>query len=133
MYVKQFDAWAKIKKEVQEEFRKINIDAGDVRWTSIGVNIGSEIDGKGDSFCRPALVVNVVGSTVAFIIPMSTKIKNDIAGYLEIEFQGERVSLCIHQSRVVSQKRIMKRIGKVTGNDLKVYKQAIKNFFELDK
>jgi mRNA-degrading endonuclease toxin of MazEF toxin-antitoxin module len=79
------------------------------------------------------LVVNVVGSIVALVIPMSTKIKKDTAGYMEIEFQEEKVSLCIHQTKVVSQKRILKRIGKITGNDLRLYKQAIKKFFELDK
>jgi hypothetical protein len=78
LYIKDFDKWNEVKKSINKEDQKIYIRAGEIRWIVFGVNVGSEIDGKGDSFCRPALIVNVSGSATALVIPMSSKIK-DIA------------------------------------------------------
>ncbi len=86
MYFKDFDTWNTLKKKLNDEDRQTNIRAGEVRWISCGVNVGSEIDGKGISFTRPALILHVVGSVLALVVPLSTKVKN-IAGYIPFEFQ----------------------------------------------
>ena len=75
MYFKDFDKWNEVKKRVHHEERKVNIRSGEIRWVSFGVNVGSEIDGKGISFTRPALILHVIGSHLALIAPMSTKVK----------------------------------------------------------
>jgi len=130
MYFKDFDTWNIVKKRIQREDRNVFIRAGEVRWVSIGVNVGSEIDGKGVSFTRPALILNVSGSHIAFIIPMSTKMK-DVAGYVPFRFQLKEVALCIHQTKVVSQKRIFGRLGKISDKNLQVCKDQVKQFFSL--
>ncbi|MBX7227561.1 MAG: type II toxin-antitoxin system PemK/MazF family toxin [Chitinophagales bacterium] len=130
MYYKDFDNWSIVKKRINQEERKINIRAGEIRWVSFGVNIGSEMDGKGVSFTRPALVVNVSGAHLALVVPLSTKLK-DVAGYSPFTWKGTTTALCIHQTRVISQKRILHRIGKISNNALMKYKQHIKGFFAL--
>ena len=130
MYFKDFDTWNGAKKRVQRETRSINIRAGEVRWVAVGVNIGDEIDGKGTSFTRPSLVVTVSGSSTALIVPMSTKTK-DITGYIVLKWKEKRVSFCIHQMRVVSQKRILKRVGKLSDRKFQYIKNEIKKFFSL--
>lgn len=130
MYFKDFDRWNLVKQHVNNEDRKTSIRAGEVRWVAIGVNVGSEIDGKGASFTRPALIINVVGSTLALIVPMSTKVK-EIPGYLPVTFQDRQVALCILQTRVISQKRILRRIGKLSERKVWEYKRVIKSFFSL--
>src|SRR3989338_2316862 len=87
MYFKDFDNWNEVKKRVHHEERTVNIRAGEIRWVSFGINIGSEIDGKGLSFTRPALILHVIGSHLALIIPMSTKVK-DIAGYVPFTWKN---------------------------------------------
>jgi len=54
LYHKDFDGWHPVKKRIESEERSIFIRAGEIRWVSFGVNIGSEIDGKGVSFTRSA-------------------------------------------------------------------------------
>jgi mRNA interferase MazF len=130
MYFKDFDTWNTTKKRIQGETRTINIREGEIRWVSMGVNVGSEIDGKGVSFTRPALIMHVIGSQLALVIPMSTKL-NEIPGYLPFFFKDQWVSLCFNQLRVISQKRIYARIGKVSENKLVAYKIVLKKFFEL--
>lgn len=129
MYIKDFDSWNLVKQHLNNQEREISIRAGDVRWIAFGVNIGSEIDGKGKAFTRPGLVIGVSGSNIAFVIPMSTKVKN-VAGYYPIEFKGRTVSLCIHQCKTISQKRILRRIGHLSENSLQQFKNEIKAFYD---
>ena len=130
MYFKDFDKWNGVKKRIHAEERKVSIRAGEIRWTSCGINVGSEIDGKGESFTRPVLVIHVVGTVLAFVIPLSTKIK-EVAGYIPFEFQGQNISLCVHQIRVISQRRILTRKGRISDKRLKQVKTEIKKFFDL--
>jgi len=130
MYFKDFEGWNLVKKRLNEENRKVYIRAGEIRWVAFGVNVGSEIDGKGISFTRPALVIHVIGSHLALIVPMSTKIK-DIAGYIPFEWKGSTSALCVHQIKIVSQKRILSRKGRISNQRLKKIKLEIVKFFGL--
>lgn len=130
MYSKDFDSWNKVKKRIESEERAVFIRAGEIRWTVWGVNLGSEIDGKGVSFTRPALVLHVIGSHLALAIPLSTKIK-DVAGYIPFEWKGKNDALCIHQMRIVSQKRILSRKGKISKNRLADVKKSVWEFYNL--
>ena len=97
---------------------------------TFGVNVGSEIDGNGESFIRPALVAHVVGAVLALVVPLSTKLKN-VAGYVPFEFQGKHVSVCVHQMRIISQRRVLARKGRISDKRLKEVKTEIKKFFDL--
>lgn len=129
-YFKDFDAWNSTKKKLDAEDNAVNIRAGEIRWVSFGVNVGSEIDGKGESFTRPALVIHVIGSHLALIVPMSTKVKN-MVGYLPFDWKERTTALCLHQIRVISQKRILARKGKISNERLNRTKKEISQFFSL--
>ena len=130
MYHKDFDKWNLVKKEIHDTDREISIRAGEVRWVSFGVNIGSEIDGKGASFNRPALVVGVFGAHLALIVPLTSKNKS-IPGYIPFEWKGKTDMLCVNQIRVVSQKRIFSRLAHISDNHLQKCKDEVKRFFQL--
>ena len=130
MYYKDFDKWNEIKKEINDVETEISIRAGEVRWVSFGVNIGSEIDGKGDSFNLPALVVSVFGSRLALVVPLTSKSKS-IPGYMPFEWKGKTDMLCVNQVRIVSQKRIFSRLAHISDKHLKKCKEEIKRFFAL--
>ncbi|MFA6601586.1 MAG: type II toxin-antitoxin system PemK/MazF family toxin [Candidatus Paceibacterota bacterium] len=119
-----------MQKHLNSDNRKINIRAGEIRWVAFGVNVGSEIDGKGKSFTRPALIVHVIGSNLALVTPLSSKVKK-LAGYMPFEFQGKTISLCIHQSRTISQKRILSRKGRISEKKLTEIKNQLRMFFAL--
>ena len=113
---------------MHHEERKVNIRSGEIRWVFFGVNVGSEIDGKGISFTRPALILHVVGSHLALIVPMSTKVK-DVAGYMPFTWKNVTTALCLHQIRIVSSKRVLSRKGRISQNKLLVIKKDISKFF----
>ena len=128
MYFKDFEAWNTLKKRVETDGLPRNIRTGEVRWTTFGVNIGSEIDGKGFSFARPAVILHPIGHTLALVVPLSTKIK-DADGYFPVDFQGTKISVCIHQMKVISMKRILDRKGKMPDSTISCIKDQIKKFF----
>jgi len=130
MYVKDFDQWNIVKKRIQIERRKVYFRSGEVRWCAVGVNLGSEIDGKGESFTRPVLVLHVIGANLVLIVPLTTKNKH-YPGYFPFEFQGRQHSLCIHQIKIVSSKRLLKRKGKVTKNRLRDVRTMVNSFYKL--
>lgn len=100
MYIKNFEDWGFVKKRLDAENRKVSICSGEIRWMSIGINVGSEIDGKGVSFTRPGLILHVIGSSLALVIPFITKIKN-VPGYFAFSLKDGTISLCIHQMRIL--------------------------------
>lgn len=92
--------------------------------------MGSEIDGKGNHFTRPCLIVHVIGSRLALVVPLSKKVK-DVAGYIPFEWKGSTVSLCVHQIRIISQKRVLSRKGRLSPKRLKAIKKEVLKFFAL--
>ena len=54
---KDFDSWAEVKKKIHEKGFNSYFKERDVWWCRLGVNIGDEEDGKGNSFLRPVLVI----------------------------------------------------------------------------
>ncbi len=109
MYLKDFSNWSKNKIPINDGVSNNLARPREVRWAAIGVNVGSEIDGKNENFTRPVYIVSNAGADTCLVIPMSSKLK-DIPGYYKIEIGGKEVSMCIHQIKVISKKRIFDRI-----------------------
>ena len=129
-YIKDFKNWIKIKSDIDNQENRQYVRHGEIRWASMGVNVGSEIDGKGPSFTRSVLIISVMGSHLAMVVPLSSKNKNHL-GYIPFVYKNKKDYACVHQVRVISQKRIFSRISKVSGNKLQYIKDKIKEFFEL--
>jgi mRNA interferase MazF len=129
-YMKDYPGWMGVKRNLDEQEMTQFVRPGEIRWASLGINVGSEIDGKGASFTRPVLIVSVVGKHLALILPITSKIK-DLPGYVSFEYADNHDALCIHQIRVISQKRIFNRISKISETRLEIYKEKIKSFFYL--
>lgn len=131
MYYKDFNNWNEVKQTLNREERNPCVRAGEIRWASFGVNVGSEIDGKGNSFTRPVLIIHTIGTYLALVVPMSTKLKH-AAGYIPFAYRNKDVSLCLHQIRAISQKRIFSRLVKIPSSQLGLVKAAISTFFHMD-
>ncbi len=130
MYIKDFLSWTKNKIDLNKDSKENLARYGEVRWAAVGVNIGSEIDGKNDNFTRPVYIVSAAGPDLCLVIPMSSKLKN-VSGYFEIEVAEEKVSLCVHQMRVISKKRILGRIENLSSNKQNYIKKIIKQYYNL--
>lgn len=129
MYVKDFLSWTKVKERINSEERNIVIRPGEIRWAALGVNVGSEMDGKGINYARPVLIIHCFSSSLCLAVPLTSKSKT-VPGYETFEWGNHKDSICIMQMRMISSKRILRRIGKVSDKKVKEIKDKIKLFYK---
>ena len=135
---KDFNKWNNLKKIFEKETRKFFAHPREIWWCSLGLNLGAEIDGKNDGFERPVLVANVYNKETMFVLPITSKEKNDKFHYkifvkmknVKIGKYEERpVWVKLTQSRVISNKRLLRKIDLISIDDfdkiMLVFKDSI--------
>lgn len=123
--------WHKIKIKIQLADDKNNLYfyEKDVWWASLGANIGHEEDGKNDMFERPVLILKKFNKHLILIIPLSSKIKKDKFYYYKFISHSEKfVSAMICQIRLISSKRLIRKMGNISNQDFNEIKRRIKGF-----
>lgn len=81
-YYKNFDQWNTVAKTIQNRPHQ-NVKPEAVYWCNLGINIGSEEDGKGPRFTSPVLVLLQCNPNIILIAPFTTKFKKK---YLSFQF-----------------------------------------------
>ena len=131
VYVKEFDKWIKKKKELNDKTTlPPQFNERDIWWTSIGVNIGFEEDGKNDIFIRPVLVIKKFNREIFLGVPLSTKVK-DNKYYVKVSVKEKVVSAMTSQIRVFSSKRILYKLAVLDDGDFLKINEEISKFFIL--
>ena len=123
--------WHKIKIKIQSTENKDNLYfyEKDVWWASLGVNIGHEEDGKNKKFERPILILKKFNKHLILIIPLSSKVKKDKFYYYKFIFNSKKfASAMICQIRLISSKRLIRKMGNINNQDFNEIKYRIKNF-----
>jgi mRNA-degrading endonuclease toxin of MazEF toxin-antitoxin module len=109
-YFKDFDKWNKIKQKIDTNDRKLFYYEKEVWWVAMGVNVGSEQDGKGEMFVRPVLIYKKTRGGLFIGIPLTSTLKDDsihIAFYFEY---GLHTAL-IFQLKSYDSKRLTQKNG----------------------
>jgi mRNA interferase MazF len=123
---KDFNGWNNLKKIFEKEERSIFAHPREIWWCSLGVNLGAETDGKNDSFERPVLILNVYNKETMFVLPITSKEKNDKFHYkifVKIkniktgEQEEKSVWIKLTQSRVISNKRLLRKVDTLSIGD----------------
>ena len=73
--MKDFINWGKTKIKLDGLATFRHPKEKEIWWCGIGVNIGSEVYGKGVRFSRPVLVINAEGGETFVGIPLTSGVK----------------------------------------------------------
>jgi len=119
---KDFDGWNRKKKAINA-FLSPQFYERDIWWCTIGLNIGDEEDGK-NHFERPVLVLRKFNKGIAWILPMSTKQK-DNQFHHNIEHDGVVFSVMLSQLRLISSKRFRRLIRKISPHQFEQIKLKV--------
>ncbi len=131
IHTKEFDKWIEKKKEINNKVTASpQFNERDIWWTSIGVNVGFEEDGKNDIFIRPVLIIKKFNREMFLGVPLSTKLK-DNKYYIQITVKEEIVSAMTSQIRVFSSKRIWYKLAVIDDGDFLKVNEEISKFFIL--
>jgi mRNA interferase MazF len=123
-FEKDFDTWNKLKKRIEKSEKLPRFAERQIWWCSIGVNVGSEVCGKGNAFTRPVLVVKKLSKARFLGVPLSSKIKDSPLHHTFL-FKNKNQSLLLSQIRVFDAKRMLNEFGAVQPDDFSTLKKII--------
>ncbi len=89
---------------------------GDIWWASLGINVGSEINGKNENFSRPILILKVTKPGFYFGVPLSTRNKTG-EEYISLKSGEKDAVACLHQAQAIDFRRLWTRISTLTENE----------------
>jgi len=124
---KDFQKWHNKKKEIHESDDVPYFYEREIWWCSLGVNIGYEQDGKHENFERPVLILKKFNQYVLWIIPLTSKQKSG-KYYYSFEFGKEPSVAILSQLRLISSKRLLRKIGMIPEDDFAKIKNSVKSF-----
>jgi mRNA interferase MazF len=122
---KEFDQWNNRKKTIDYNKRFILPKKKEVWWSSIGVNIGSEEDGKNKEFERPVLVVKAFNEEVFLGIPITSSSKFNKKYYFSVSLNNKNCFLILSQIRLFSTKRLSRKIGSIANEEFAEMKKVL--------
>ncbi|MFH1947370.1 MAG: type II toxin-antitoxin system PemK/MazF family toxin [Candidatus Magasanikbacteria bacterium] len=120
-----FVRWTKLKIRIHLSEPKIYFKEREIWWASLGVNIGFEQDGKNETFERPILILKIFNLDVLWILPLTSKNKTG-KYYFQIEHNNKKYSIILSQLRLVSSKRLLRKIRKISPEEFVKIKEKIK-------
>ena len=126
---KDFDCWNNLKKEIDtsenipEKFPK----ESEVWMSSLGQNIGYEQNGSGNHFLRPVLIIKKFNNQMFWAIPLTTKQKGFDFYFSYIDPNNQNVSAILAQIRLISIKRLNRKMYDISDELFIEIKENLKN------
>jgi mRNA-degrading endonuclease toxin of MazEF toxin-antitoxin module len=119
---KEFEKWHQEKKSINEKEARIFFAEHEVWICSLGANIGSEQDGKGDLFVRPVVILKKFNGDVFWGIPLTHARK---AGMLYFDLTMELGGFAIlSQIRLLDAKRLHYKLAALSAERFMLLKEA---------
>ncbi len=107
---KDFWAWHILKSGINKSSFRPLFHEREIWWCSLGLNVGSEEDGKNYLFERPVVILRKFNREVFWGLPMTSRIRNDKYNFPCMHNGGES-SVILSQIRLWDAKRLMRKIG----------------------
>ena len=107
---KDFDTWNEEKKRAHAEQARL-YTVREVWWCRLGVNIGSEQDGSGKLFLRPAVIVRAFGANICLVVPLTTSPRKHPLRIPVGKIGEKEATAILSQVRVVDTRRLVEKVG----------------------
>lgn len=135
----EFVAWLKVKVRIHiTDISGLSFKPREVWWASVGLNVGSEQNGKDEKFQRPVLVLRKFGQHIFWAIPLTSKKKNNKYRF-EIKYKeySENIDgkwigedkdgiIILNQLKTMSSKRLIRKMGVVSEKDFNVIRGKVR-------
>ncbi|OGG79302.1 hypothetical protein A3A39_01895 [Candidatus Kaiserbacteria bacterium RIFCSPLOWO2_01_FULL_54_13] len=107
---KEFDRWNEIKKHTNAEEPRL-YTVREIWWCRLGVNVGTEQDGRGESFLRPVVILRGFGPDACLVAPLTTS-EREHPLRVSVGVVGDQPARAnLSQLRVVDTRRLVEKIG----------------------
>mgnify|MGYP004002750875 CR=1 FL=1 len=124
-FVENFIEWAKLKIRIHDRDERLFFKEREIWWASIGMNIGYEQNGKNETFERPILILKKFNHDVCWVLPFTSKEKEG-KYYYPIEYNNTISRLILSQLRLVSSKRLLRKVRTLDKKEFNLVRENIK-------
>lgn len=121
---KDFDSWNNLKKNINDR-NPIYVSERDVWFCSVGLNVGSEQDGKNEAYERPVLVVKKITPNTFIGVPLTSNKKKG-SWYTPIDSMNS--SVIITQIKLFDTRRLTRKMRSIPISEFETVKEAIKSY-----
>jgi mRNA-degrading endonuclease toxin of MazEF toxin-antitoxin module len=123
---KDFDKWNTKKKELNY-IKSHYYKEREIRWCSLGVNIGFEEDGTSHGYKRPVLILRGFSRDVCLVVPLTTSKKKN-KYYLNIgQVEDKEAFVILSQIRLIDTKRLHDRLSILDTDRFEKIRKAIRD------
>ena len=125
---KDFDGWNFQKKEINKKETKQDFFfyEREIWWSSVGINVGVESDGKNENFERPILIIKKFNGQMFWGVPLTSKERKG-EHYLKVNYENGVSFVCLSQIKTMSTKRLLRKISMISEKEFdEVVKKVIK-------
>jgi mRNA interferase MazF len=119
---KDFDQWNKSKKHIHNRIKTPLFHEREVWWCALGLNIGSEQDGKNNFFERPVIILKKFNRSMAWVVPLTKTHKDSI---FHVSITSHDSSAILSQLRIVSSQRLLRKAGYSTKEEFHTLKNKL--------
>lgn len=127
-----FDAWNEQQKAIHAAAHTPIFREGQVWWCRLGVNIGSEVYGKGPQRTRPVIVLRKLSREASIVVPVTSQQPARVSDwYFPMRWAARDQWVMLHQARMVSAARFTSRMAELPESDFKALKAAFRAFMGL--
>ena len=130
---KDFDKWNTEKKIVNSKSvnRNLFFYAREIWWCSAGLNVGVEADGKNENFERPILIVKKFNADMVWVLPLTTKEKNNQYHY-KLKYNSMESWVILSQIKTISTKRLLRKVASITEVDFGEIIKKLQDILEIE-
>lgn len=127
---KDFDGWNIRKKELESLQKLFYFKEAEIWWCSVGINVGNESCGKGETFRRPILVLKKLSATSCIAIPLTSREKVG-TWFLPITIHQKKRWALLYQIKMINTKRFQRRLATLDEAEFYQVKEKLKTLLEL--
>ena len=123
---KDFDNWNNRKKEIDNNESHFYYER-EIRWCSLGVNIGFEQDGTSQAYKRPVLIIRGFSRHVCLVVPLTTSTKKNPYHMSVGIVEDVEAFAILSQIRLIDTKRLHDQLAVLNREKFNEIKKAIKD------
>jgi mRNA interferase MazF len=128
--VRDFKKWFILKELIEKYYLEKLFREREIWWCSLGANVGYEQDGKHNRFERPVLILRKFNKGMFWGLPLSSRPKKGLF-YFSFFWKEVLVTALLSQIRVLSPKRLIRRMGKININTFTEIRGNIRGLLEI--
>lgn len=125
---KDYASWFRLKPKLHNAEPSRHVNARDIWWCSIGINIGHEMDGKSGKASRPVLALRKLSAYTFVGLPLTSKKKMG-SWYVPITIHQNVSRVILSQVRVFDVRRHTTKIAQLDTKDFDEVKRRFIEFY----